>query len=121
MSKRSKMLGDLGESVATEFLIEHGYKILSRNFRINRVAEIDIVAETDGTIVFVEVKTRSTNSHGTPAEAVTPTKQARIFTAAEIFLQQHEFDGRSCRFDVIEVFATREGFGFNHILDAFAL
>ena len=120
MSNWTKMLGKSGEDFAAEFLAEHGYKILARNFRVHATAEIDIIAQIDETIVFVEVKTRSTNRFGNPAESVTIKKQQKIFTAAEIFLQQNDLD-KSCRFDVIEVFARRNGFSANHIVDAFAL
>ena len=121
MSNWTKMLGKSGEDFAAEILAEHGYKILARNFRVHARAEIDIIAQIDETIVFVEVKTRSTNSHGSPAESVTIKKQQKIFIAAEIFLNQNDLENRSCRFDIIEVFARRNGFSANHIVDAFAL
>ena len=100
-------------------------KIPGRVVKLNvaegaRVNRGDIIAQIDETIVFVEVKTRSTNRFGNPAESVTIKKQQKIFTAAEIFLQQNDLD-KSCRFDVIEVFARRNGFSANHIVDAFAL
>ena len=121
MKVNSKIMGDSGEKFAANFLIDSGYKILARNFRVHATAEIDIIAQIDDTIVFVEVKTRSTNRFGTPAESVTIKKQKKIFTAAEIFLQQNNLNDKSCRFDVVEVFAMRNGFSANHIIDAFAL
>ena len=99
----SKSLGQLGEDCAAEFLEESGYKIVARNFRI-RSAEIDIIAQRDGVLVFVEVKTRSNIRHGLPVEAVTLRKQKKIIEAAGVFLQDEKFCDCACRFDVVEIY-----------------
>ena len=118
-SSRQKTLGQRGEDVAAKFLEEHGYTIVSRNFRI-RSAEIDIVAQIDGVIVFVEVKARSNVRHGLPAEAVTFRKQKKIIEAASVFLQDENFCDCACRFDVVEIFFDGGRVeGINHIENAF--
>ena len=125
MTKRTKTLGDAGENVAAVYLKNNGYNILARNFRYGRNAEVDIIAEIDNAIIFVEVKTRSSNKFGMPAEAVTIQKQQKIFMAATKFIQDNELFDRACRFDVIEVFASKSekyiGWRINHIPDAFEI
>ena len=96
----------------------HGYKILEKNYRI-RTAEIDIIAEKDSVIIFVEVKTRSNIRKGTPAEAVNLRKQKKIIEAASVFLQDENFCDCACRFDVIEIISTGKDFKINHIENAF--
>ena len=116
MSKQ-KILGKLGEDCAAKFLEDNGYEIIARNFRI-RSAEIDIIAQKDGVIVFVEVKARSSIRHGLPVEAVNFRKQRKIIEAAGVFLQ--DFSDCACRFDVVEVYLSGERVEeINHIENAF--
>lgn len=123
MTMRSKILGDAGENVAANYLQNNGYKILAKNFRCSRFAEIDIIAEIADTIVFVEVKTRRSSKFGMPSEAVTPQKQHKIILAANKFLQENKLFDRACRFDVVEIFAINDGevgnYKINHIQNAF--
>ena len=116
---RQKIFGKLGEDAVAKFLETQGYKILARNFRI-RSAEIDIIAQKDDVIVFVEVKARSDIRHGLPSEAVTVRKQKKIIEAAGVFLQDENFSECACRFDVIEIY-LRGGVveEINHIENAF--
>ncbi len=118
MSDATKKLGNAGENIAVNFLENHGYKILEKNFRI-RAAEIDIIAEKDNTIIFVEVKTRSNIRKGTPAEAVNLRKQKKIIEAASVFLQDEKYFDKACRFDVIEIISEGKFFKVNHIENAF--
>ena len=112
-------LGKLGEDAASKFLETHGYKIVARNFRI-RSAEIDIIAQRDDVLIFVEVKARSNIRHGLPAEAVTVLKQKKIIEAASVFLQDENFSDCACRFDVVEVFFRNKLVEkINHIENAF--
>lgn len=113
-----KILGDAGENFAAKFLGEQGYKIIAQNFRV-RTAEIDIIAELDDEIIFVEVKTRSNTRRGLPAEAVNLRKQKRIIQAAGVFLQDEKYFDRACRFDVIEVYSDGKEFKIRHIENAF--
>ncbi|MBR1645567.1 MAG: YraN family protein [Selenomonadaceae bacterium] len=116
---RQKNLGNFGEDCAAKFLEEQGYTIVARNFRI-RSAEIDIIAQIDGTIVFVEVKARSNIRHGLPSEAVTIRKQKKIIEATGVFLQDENFCDCACRFDVIEIFLDGQRVvEINHIENAF--
>ena len=94
--------GKLGESVACEALTRAGYAILARRFR-TRIGEIDIVCRDGPSVVFVEVKARTSTRYGDPAEAVTPRKQRRILTMAQIFLGRHRLEGKQCRFDVVSI------------------
>lgn len=118
MSKQ-KTLGKLGEDCAAKFLEAAGYTIVARNFRI-RSAEIDIIAQLDNVIVFVEVKARSNIRHGLPVEAVNLRKQKKIIEAAGVFLQDEKFCDCACRFDVVEVYLRGEHVEkINHIENAF--
>ena len=115
----NKTLGDFGEDCAAKFLEDNGYKIVARNFRI-RSAEIDIIAQIDDVIIFVEVKARSNIRHGLPVEAVTVRKQKKIIEAASVFLQDEKFSECACRFDVVEVYLRGELVEeINHIENAF--
>ena len=116
---RQKIFGKFGEDCAANFLESEGYKIVARNFRI-RSAEIDIIAQKDNVIVFVEVKARSDIRHGLPSEAVTVRKQKKIIEAAGVFLQDENFSECACRFDVVEVYLRGELVEeINHIENAF--
>lgn len=118
MSQETKDLGVSGEVFAEKYLEGAGWKILEKNYRI-RSAEIDLIAERDGLIAFIEVKTRRSERYGRPAEAVTLRKQQKIISAAGKFMQGAEYVGRACRFDVIEVFKSRGEWCINHIENAF--
>lgn len=118
MSKK-KNLGKLGEDCAAKFLEAAGYTIVARNFRI-RSAEIDIIAQLDNVIVFVEVKARSSIRHGLPVEAVNLRKQKKIIEAAGVFLQDEKYYDCACRFDIVEVYLHGEQVEqINHIENAF--
>ena len=111
--------GKFGEDCAAKFLEANDYTIVARNFRI-RSAEIDIIAQLDNVIVFVEVKARSNIRHGLPVEAVTLRKQKKIIEAASVFLQDEKFCDCACRFDVVEIYLRGEQVKtINHIENAF--
>ena len=98
----SRSLGNDGETLAERHLRGLGYQILGRQVRLAR-GEIDLIAREGETIVFIEVKTRRSNRHGSPVEAVTPTKQQQLSRLALMWLKQHQSLHRSARFDVIGV------------------
>ena len=102
-------LGRWGEQLAAAYLRRRGYRILDRNFRCP-LGEIDMVAEENGQLVFIEVKTRSSNRFGYPQEAVTPTKQRRLVRLANYYLVSKGLTDLSCRFDVVAV-AVKDGQG----------
>ena len=118
MSKRSQSLGGRGEDAAARHLEAMGYTIRTRNYR-KRFGEVDIVAEKDGVWIFVEVKTRSSDRCGTPAEAVDARKQRKICAAALSYISEYGKDGQGARFDVIEVYVGKGGLEIVHIPDAF--
>ena len=118
MTATTKNLGNAGENFAARYLERHGYKILEKNFRV-RSAEIDIIAQIDDVIVFVEVKTRSNIRHGLPAEAVNFRKQKKIIDTASVFLQDEKYFDSPCRFDVIEIYSDGVKFTARHIENAF--
>ena len=109
-----KFLGRAGEIMAAEFLKKKGFKILEKNYK-TPLGEIDVIADDDGTLVFVEVKTRSSDEYGQPSEAVNYKKQQKYKRVSLYYLQRaHKLDA-PCRFDVIEI----ENGQINHILNAF--
>lgn len=95
-------LGRAGEDAAARHLSELGYRILARNLRF-RFGELDIVAEENGWVVFVEVKTRTGGGFGSAAEAVTPAKQRQLVRLAGAYLAANGGEARPCRFDVVTV------------------
>ena len=110
-------LGQAGEEEAVKYLVERGYKILMRNWKAGK-HEIDIIAETNEFIVFVEVKTRSEDYLVNPSEAVTREKQRSIIFAADTFIKRYSIDKES-RFDIITVIKKDLSFQIEHIEDAF--
>ncbi len=102
MSEHRQTLGKIGENLATAYLEKSGYKILVRNYR-QKCGEIDIIAKDQGTLVFVEVKTRRTLSFGPPFAAVTEKKQRQIGKVAQDYLCRNHLFGRPARFDVVSI------------------
>ena len=110
-------LGEKGETLAVEMLRKKGYSILAENWRSRR-NEIDVVAKIGETIVFAEVKTRSTNFFGDPSQAVSLAKQKRLIQAANDYLEHHEID-LEARFDVISIVSNTNSIKLEHLEDAF--
>lgn len=111
-------LGQWGEQKATEYLEDNGYGIMARDWRYGR-RDIDIVAHKDGTVVFVEVKTRRDNRFAEPEQAVDRQKIRSLSAAAEAFIRVCGIDAE-VRFDIVTVTGGpgREC-RINHIEDAF--
>jgi putative endonuclease len=95
-------LGESGEDLACRELTNRGYAILERRYR-TRHGEIDIVAQDGETIVFVEVRVKTTREFGTAAESVTPSKQRRVVAMAVDYLARNNAINRPCRFDVVAI------------------
>ena len=106
-SPRSR-LGGLGERLAQRHLRGRGCRILDTNYRC-RWGEVDIVAQFQDTILFVEVKTRRTSSYGTPEEAITSAKAQRLIATAETYLDEHNSSHSHWRIDLISVEMDRTG------------
>jgi len=110
-------LGIKGENIAAEHLNKSGYKILFRNWKWGK-NEIDIIAEKDDTVVFVEVKTRTDEFLGGVASAISTEKQKSIIYAAEGYIRRYNVDKES-RFDVLTIIMTGETYTIDHIESAF--
>ena len=101
-------IGILGENIAAEYYIEHGFIVTARNFVLHK-NEIDIIAESKTHIVFCEVKTRigkhdPCHEQGRPALAVTKEKQRHLIQAASYFVMKRRNEGKHFRFDILEVY-----------------
>lgn len=101
-------LGRTGERLAAEELSRQGYHILEKNFR-SSYGEIDLVAEDEQDLIFVEVKTRRGSDFGLPEEAVTSRKQQKIIQVASYYLDLHACSQRSWRIDVVAVQLDKGG------------
>lgn len=110
-------LGDLGEKRAQDYLSTNGFHILNCNWQCGKL-ELDIVAEKDGWLVIVEVKTRSTETFEHPEEAINLRKIRNIVNATHEYIIQSDWQGET-RFDVITVIPHGESFSIEHIQDAF--
>lgn len=105
----TREFGKLGEETAAEYLVSHGYHIIGQNVYVGH-REVDIIAENDAFLVFVEVKTRrqlpdKASPFGTPGEAVDSNKRAHLVSAAEEYLLKNGCE-KSPRIDVIEVYVS---------------
>jgi len=99
----SRKLGDFGEKIAADFLIKKGYKILAKNINF-RVGEIDLVAEKEKILVFVEIKTRRNFKFGSLIESISKKKLQKTVSAVWEFLQQNNWENREFRIDGIGIF-----------------
>jgi putative endonuclease len=100
------LTGQEGEDRAAAVLRREGYRILATNFR-SPFGEIDIVAEENGCLVFVEVKRRRGRSFGTSLEAVDARKKMHIIRSAQVWLKKNRCDDRRFRFDVVGIDGDR--------------
>jgi putative endonuclease len=117
MMADSHNLGQEGEELAKDHLLNKGFKILHRNWKSGK-REIDIVAENKDFIVFVEVKTRTDDYHMHPRHAVTSEKQKSIIYAAESYLERYNINKES-RFDIVSIISDGKSVHIEHIEDAF--
>ncbi len=102
MSLFKKLLGRSGEDQAARYLSRQGYRVIERNYRTT-AGEIDLIAFHQGTVVFVEVKTRTSTAFGEPELAVTPQKQQRMVKAALSYIKKRNIHQMPCRFDVVAI------------------
>ncbi len=122
LSKKEGMtdqeLGVFGEQMAQRFLLKNGYSIRKTNYRYLKF-EVDIVAEKEGKIVVVEVKTRQTAEIGEPWMAVTKKKQRQIILCADHYVQSGNLS-QEVRFDIISIVHNQFRTKLEHIEDAFS-
>ena len=119
-SNKRKELGNIGEEMALRYLENIGYKLITKNFRI-RTGEIDIIMTDNETLVFVEVRTKTSDFFGSPEATINFKKRQKILNTARYFLHSHHnFQNRECRFDIIAI-VMRKGKDANikHITNAF--
>jgi len=102
VAARHLITGKAGEELAAAFLAEKGFRIVERNFSCT-CGEIDLICEDAGTLVFVEVKTRSRAVHGEPGEAIGSAKKKRLIKAGTLYLSRHRSWSRPCRFDLVSI------------------
>jgi putative endonuclease len=107
-SDARQKLGQLGERLAMNELEQRGYRIIERNFRC-RAGEIDLVAEEDEDLVFIEVKTRRGTAYGLPEEAVHSRKARKLQEVAYTYLDLHDLPNCSWRIDVVAVQFSSSG------------
>ena len=119
--RRSKQhVGQAGEKAAAALLRREGFRIIERNFR-TPLGEIDVIAEEDDVLCFIEVKTRKSGAYGVPAEVITPRKQHQIAKVAAVYMSRNYPEGRTCRFDVVTVTEKNDLPVAGLIRDAFRL
>jgi len=106
MSKRDT--GLKGEQLACEFLGRNGYDIVERNYRCPE-GEIDVVARQQETLVFIEVRTKTSRRFGEPEESITPVKAARLRKLAELYGQSHNNLPETWRIDVVAIQMNKDG------------
>ena len=97
-----KNVGDIGENFAADLLTNSGYQIIERNYR-TKAGEIDIIATKNGVLHFIEVKTRTADEFGYPADAVNENKQHKIRRAADCYLAGRRGIWNNVSLDVMEV------------------
>lgn len=118
MDYKKIITGRRGEDMAVEHLSANGYMIVERNYRC-RQGEIDIIARDGAAIVFIEVKTRSSDRFGAPASAVGYAKQGRMARASMAYMEENGLADSEARFDVISVVMNQDGWKAEIIKDAF--
>lgn len=112
------LLGEEGEKIAVRYLKSKGYIVYQTNWRFGKL-EIDIIAEDGQELVFIEVKTRSSEIYGRPEEAVDDAKETAILNAADIYVRDFNLEVE-VRFDIISVLINKNKSKICHIIDAFS-
>jgi putative endonuclease len=120
MSAATQAFGEIGERVAERWLRRKGWRIVQRRFR-NGHRDIDLVAEREGLIAFVEVKARKGAEFGLPVEAVNWRKQRELSRSAHVWIERHGRPEDSYRFDVIGVLVEGATVRVRHVENAFSL
>jgi putative endonuclease len=119
MEDTTRARGIRGESLAVKYLKKKGYKIIERNYRC-QWGEIDLIARDGKTLIFVEIKSRSSSDFGLPQDAVDRFKQEKLIQAAKAYMAEHHVQETiPARFDVVAVQLTPSGPEMELIKDAF--
>jgi len=120
MSAARQAFGELGERIAERWLRRQGWRIVQRRFRSGH-RDIDLVAERDGLVAFVEVKARRGQRFGDPVEAVNWKKQRELGRSARVWIDRHGRSPEAYRFDVIGVLVAGKRVRIRHVENAFSL
>ena len=120
MSAARQAFGELGERIAERWLRRQGWRIVQRRFRSGH-RDIDLVAERDGLVAFVEVKARRGQRFGDPVEAVNWKKQRELGRSARVWIDRHGRSPEAYRFDVIGVLVAGKRVRIRHVENAFPL
>jgi len=112
-----KILGEIGETIAQEFLINKNYLIIELNWRYKK-AEVDIIGQLKDTLVFVEVKCRKSEFFGRPEQAINHKKESLYKLAAEHYLEVNDLE-YEIRFDVISIIHNNNKTEIEHFISAF--
>lgn len=110
-------LGKKGEQLAVDFLLKNNYDIVERNYRFDK-AEVDIIAQKEGVLAIIEVKTRSTSDFGDPQDFVKPKQIQRLVKAVDEYVTVNDLDVE-VRFDIIAIVKEGKGFNIEHLKNAF--
>ncbi|AZQ62395.1 YraN family protein [Flammeovirga pectinis] len=113
-----KRFGTNGENIASKYLIDKGYTLLKRNYKYS-YNEIDIICKKDRFLVFVEVKTRSSNDFGFPENHVSKKQINNITNAAIHYMETNNNSNYLVRYDIISITYTSNTIDIKHIEDAF--
>jgi putative endonuclease len=114
----NRQVGQWGEDAALAYLRGFGYSLLERNFRC-RSGEVDLIMQDGREIVFVEVKTRRSLRYGAPQEAVGWSKQQKVRTLAQYYLQKNGLSDIDTRFDVVAIMLSAGGHSIEHLQGVF--
>ena len=108
MKTKNKEIGAKGELLAQEYIKKLGYEIIEVNKRFSRLCEIDIIAVDKNSLVFIEVKTRSSDFCGSPLEAITKEKYQNIKTGLFLYLKETKIRYKRFRIDAISIILNPE-------------
>ncbi|MFY7671212.1 YraN family protein [Tenacibaculum sp. MEBiC06402] len=109
-------LGNRGEELAVNYLLENDYEILCRNYRYLK-AEVDIIAKKEDIIIAIEVKTRTSNYFGNPQDFINQKKIQLLTSAMDYYIQKNDLENE-VRFDIVAI-VGKKTFEIQHIEDAF--
>lgn len=110
-------LGNKGEQLAVDYLINNNYNIIERNYRFDK-AEVDIIARKNEILAIIEVKTRSTSDFGNPQDFVKPKQIQRLVKAVDEYVTENDLDVE-IRFDIIAIVKTGKAYDIEHLENAF--
>ena len=116
MAKHNE-LGKKGEQLAVNYLQEHNYTVVERNYRFDK-AEVDIIAKKKDILAIIEVKTRSTIEFGNPQDFVKPKQIQRLVKAVDEYVTVNDLDVE-IRFDIIAIVKEKNNYKIEHLKDAF--